>query len=459
MNTLKVWLKAIIRKLIYTLVSVLPRNPNKAVFGSYKDSFSDNSKYLYLHWQQNQFIRSIWISGNRKVIHQCSELGHEAYYRWSVLGMFHALTAKYYFYNSYIGDINQWLAGGAIKVNLWHGLPLKKIEFDINNGPMAAVFNPKGKKALCKQWLFAHQQRITPDLMLSPSVLIDSLFSSAFRLNDSKHYLVEGSNTHTADSSITNGAELIRATNPRTDYYALYTSKRQLLDEIFSSNKQEKIKPNIHDASEQATQPNIILYVPSWRDSHKQDNPYNSAFDWQQLSNHLVANNQLFLLRLHPNEASLADELTEYANIINISHFEDVYGFLQQVELLITDYSSLFIDALPLNTPICFYRFDEQHYQQDCRDMYDYAAKLPEFAPKCTNFKELLAQLVPESIAKQKHKMRDNRGRDEDCAINDIKNDINSYQAVTELFWGKNTPNAFSALEEWVSKRKNLGPS
>lgn len=408
------WTKAIIRKLVYMFAALSPRSASKALFGSYKEGFCDNSKYLYLHWQQTQFIRCIWITGNPQVIKQLQSNNLEVYYRWSLKGIYHALTTKYYFYNSYIGDINQWLANGSTKVNLWHGLPMKKIEFDINTGPMAQVFNPKGKLDTCKQWLFAHQQRITPDLMLSPSVLIDSLFSSAFKLDKT---------------------QLIRATNPRTDYYALYTSKRQPLDKIFSSNKFDKMERNGNDASKQALLPSIILYAPSWRDSHTQGNPYNSAFDWQQLSNHLVANNQLFLLRLHPNEASLADELTEYANIINISHIEDVYGFLQQVNLLITDYSSLFIDALPLNTPICFYRFDEAHYQQDCRDMYDYAAKLPDIAPKCTDFEGLLAQLMPQTIAKQQKDYQE------------------GYQNVSELFWGRDTPNAFEALEARIGDR------
>ncbi|GIU24605.1 CDP-glycerol glycerophosphotransferase family protein [Shewanella sp. MBTL60-007] len=409
------WIKAIIRKLIFTLSALSPRSSNKALFGSYKERYCDNSKYLYLHWQQTKFIRCIWISGDQDVIKQLQSQNLEVYYRWSMKGIYHALTAKYYFYNSYIGDINQWLANGALKVNLWHGLPMKKIEFDINAGPMAQVFNPKGSLALYKQWLFAHQQRITPDLMLSPSPLIDSLFSSAFRLNSS---------------------QLLRATNPRTDYYIIHPSQRTQLNQNAlqgaSQSASQSHYHSDHESDDQADKPSIILYAPSWRDSHKQGNPYSSAFDWQQLSNHLVTNNQLFLLRLHPNEASLADELTSYPNIINISQLEDVYGFLQEVDLLITDYSSLFIDALPLNTPICFYRFDEAHYQQDCRDMYEYAEKLPVIAPKCTSFNELLGALAPEAIVKQKKSYRE------------------SYQSVSELFWGKDTPTAFEALEEWL---------
>ncbi|MGS0729129.1 CDP-glycerol glycerophosphotransferase family protein, partial [Shewanella sp. 0m-11] len=229
---------------------------------------------------------------------------------------------------------------------------MKKIEFDINRGPMAQVFNPKGVFALCKQWLFAHQQRITPDLMLSPSALIDTLFMGAFRLNSS---------------------QLLRATNPRTDYFVSSNNPKNgyLEDDCsknassssISSNSTSSASSSINgnsnslnatpchcrqtntafstkalsiaslipaDAKHAAVtnKPHVILYVPSWRDSHQEVNPYHKAFNWQQLSEHLVANNQLFLLRLHPNEAPLADELTSYANIINITPLEDVYSLL-----------------------------------------------------------------------------------------------------------------------------------
>ncbi|MGS0828022.1 CDP-glycerol glycerophosphotransferase family protein [Shewanella sp. 0m-8] len=437
------WLKAILRKLIFMLSGLAPRTSKKAVFGSYKEGFSDNSKYLYLHWQQTKFIRCIWISGNKAVITQLQSQNLEAYYRWSFKGIYHSLTAKYFFYNSYIGDINQWLANGAVKINLWHGLPMKKIEFDITTGPMAEVFNPKSQLAQCKQWLLAHQQRTIPDLMLSPSPLIDSLFCSAFRLSSS---------------------QLLRATNPRTDYFTLgYAIKNEIESDspVKGSTEQyptsgepspstltQSIKSllavHLTQPSKPAPQPHIILYVPSWRDSHQEGNPYNKAFNWQQLSNHLAANNQLFLLRLHPNEAALADELTSYANIINITPLEDVYSLLHLVDLLITDYSSLFIDVLPQGTPICFYRFDEQHYQRDCRDIYDYATKLPEFAPKCTSFNELLKQLEPETIAARRFNAIDSGQRANQTSYK------NNYQAVTELFWGKGTPNAFEALEERI---------
>ncbi len=405
------WLKACTRKLVYQLSRLLPRKPNKAVFGSYKELFSDNSKYLYKHWQQQEFIRCIWISANQDVIKQLNGNKQEAYYRWSLLGIYHALTAKYYFYNSYIGDINQWLAGGATKINLWHGSPMKKIEFDIDNGPMAAVFNPQGRIDRLKQSLLAHQQRIKPDLMLSPSPLVDTLFNSAFRLEAS---------------------QLLRCGNPRTDYYRTETNEQRASQQT-QAHSNELIALRQQLQSKQYQQ--VILYAPSWRDSYQGGNPYKDAFDWAALSKHLQLHNQLFLLRLHPNEAALAQQFSDFANIINISAMEDVYGLLDGVDLLITDYSSLFIDVLPLNIPVSFYRFDNKHYQQNCRNMYDYVSSMAEIGPESLTFKELLIQLQPESINALASQYQQ------------------SYLTVKKMYWGESPASSFKALESWIKTR------
>ena len=406
-NSARIWLKASGRKLLYQFSKLSPRSANKAVFGSYKETFSDNSKCLYKHWQQQNVIRCIWISANREIIQQLNDNQQEAYYRWSMKGIYHALTAKYYFYNSYIGDINQWLAGGATKVNLWHGTPMKKIEFDIDNGPMAKVFHPQGILAAIKQSMLAHQQRIKPDLMLSASPLVDTLFSSAFRLEAS---------------------QLLCCGNPRTDYYRSQLPSQITLPKPFS--EEQKVKE--HLAANEYQQ--VILYAPSWRDSFQGDNPYQEAFDWPALSQHLQQHHQLLLLRLHPNEAALAEQFSHFANIINITTMEDVYGLLDSIDLLVTDYSSLFIDVLPLNIPVSFYRFDKTHYQQNCRNMYDYVNSIAEIGPECLTFKTLLAQLQPESMSKQRNKYQ------------------SEYSTMSTMYWGQSPASSFKALESWIKK-------
>lgn len=124
----------------------------------------------------------IWISGDASLVNALRKKGFIAYERWSLEGVYHALTARFYIYNSYIGDVNQWFASGSIKINLWHGSPLKRIEFDIDHGPLAHKYQSNSYWQKTWHSLLYHQEYVRPQLMLSPSPLVDRLFCSAFRL-------------------------------------------------------------------------------------------------------------------------------------------------------------------------------------------------------------------------------------------------------------------------------------
>ncbi|WP_299009801.1 CDP-glycerol glycerophosphotransferase family protein [uncultured Shewanella sp.] len=406
-------LKGVLTKCIYQLSRLAPRDGGKAVLGSYKNRLSDNAKYLYLHWQQTHFIRSIWISGDKLLINKLNQQGMEAYYRWSLLGIYHALTAKYYFYNSYIGDVNQYFANGAVKINLWHGTPIKRIEFDIINGPLSHVFNPKENTSSPLQSLLHHQQYTQPDVMLSPSQLTDTIFSSAFRLPPQA---------------------LLRSGYPRTDFHARYPKQKQSKQTIFHMMK-TRLSPHSK----------LILYTPSWRDNLSDTNPYQDAFNWQALSEYLVHTQSLFLLRLHPNEAHLASEYDHHPHIIDISQWEDVYPMLQEIDLLITDYSSLFIDVFQYQVPIIFYRFDKANYQEQCRDNYDYVEKISKVGPEYQTFETLFEAIT-------KGKQEDNAEKRGEISFVCCSPYQKSYQEAQAHFWEPSNKDAFTHIETFITR-------
>jgi CDP-glycerol glycerophosphotransferase (TagB/SpsB family) len=364
MHNILLFIRLIIIQLAYTISGFTPRS-HKAVMGCYKDKFADNSKYVFLHWQQQKTIRAIWISGDRQIIKRVQSHGHEAYFRWSILGVLHALTAKYYVYNAYIGDINQYLAKGAVKINLWHGSPLKKIEFDINNGPLFQVYHPENILQKFTAKAQYHQQYIKPDLMIAPSDTVKQLFGSSFRLSQ---------------------VQFLTCGNPRTDYYQRYQSHDWQQLQLPSNTQQ------------------VILYAPSWRDSHLEntsDNIYTQAIDFEGLSAQLQQSNQCLLLRLHPNEAHLATEISLYPNIIDVTFWDDIYGIIDKIDLLITDYSSVYIDALQYQCAIAFFLFDKAHYQAQCRSEYPYVAHLPKAGIDLFTFTDLQDYLI--EFADQRH--------------------------------------------------------
>ncbi|WP_165399042.1 CDP-glycerol glycerophosphotransferase family protein [Shewanella maritima] len=441
MTLSKASLKCTIVTVCQALTWIIPRQ-HKAVCGCYKNKFADNSKYLYLHWLQQKNIKAIWISGDKQLIRELNQQGLTAYYRWSLLGVFHSVTAKYYVYNSYIGDVNQYLANGAVKINLWHGSPLKRIEHDINNGPLNHVFKPRNwQQHLIASGLY-HQQHTRPDLMLAPSPLVEALFSSAFEIN--------------ADN-------FLRCGNPRTDFFQRYShlKNKQQMPETLKS---------IIDAGTAASavkQPQLVLYAPSWRDSlldGNGSNPYLAAIDFKQLNLALKQNNQLMLLRLHPNEQHLAADFGHHDHIIDISHWQDIYAILNDIDVLISDYSSIFIDALASDahccsaevddsqvefvnkrkTAIALFKFDEQMFTQDCRSQYDYVASMPAVGPTLTDFAALTEYLAHVAKANSEEEQLLNK----------------KLQAeLTQMFWQHGNISSFEAIDNWLAKQQGQAPS
>ena len=91
------------------------------------------------------------------------------------------------------------------------------------------------------------------------------------------------------------------------------------------------------------------------------------------------------MLRGHINEVVIGEESETYNSRIisaNQDKFEDVMELLKYVDVLITDYSSIYIDFLLLDRPIIFLPYDIDEYQQYRGFLYDYAAVTPGPKPK-----------------------------------------------------------------------------
>jgi CDP-glycerol glycerophosphotransferase (TagB/SpsB family) len=106
----------------------LPRDPGLVAFGAPLDRFADNSAYLFLHMSDaRRDLRPVWISGSAKVVAELRQRGLAAELRWSLAGVRTGLRAGSYVYSGYRSDVNQLLAPGAVAVNLWHGVGIKRV--------------------------------------------------------------------------------------------------------------------------------------------------------------------------------------------------------------------------------------------------------------------------------------------------------------------------------------------
>jgi CDP-glycerol glycerophosphotransferase (TagB/SpsB family) len=317
---------------IYLLSFSIPRKQNICVFGSYGGLFNDNSKYHYLYVCHNiPTIKAIWISKNKLVCESLQRTGYNAFYTYSIKGILYSLFAKYYFYSAYISDINFFTSGNAIGINLWHGIPIKKIEFDIKSGPLAKLFSEKKLK-----------YRITspatfrrPNYFLSSSPFMTEIFARSFRINKS---------------------QCLEYGLPRNDL--LLTSQECLLEYI----KKREPKYIVDFIQSIKRYKKVYIYLPTWRDSGLEFLE-NAKIDFRKLNKCLCDNNELLLIKFHANTNIYLDDFKLYTNIMKVDNSWDIYPILPFTDVLITDYSSIYYDYILMKGKrVILFTFDYDKY-------------------------------------------------------------------------------------------------
>lgn len=329
-------------KLFFWLAGLMPRDPKRWAFGAAANSFTDNAKYLFAHVSDKEpDIHAAWISANPAVVRRLRSIGVRAHYRWSIAGFWHALRSKYWFYCSYPSDINYYASRGACLINLWHGIPLKKIEFDIDSGRLARQYSMP--TWLEKNLFFAANFK-RPDWVLSTSEFVSTKsFASAFRI-DRAHCLDFG--------------------YPRLDPFFWSAEQRSHWASRWGSTELQTLISRVQHFDR------VFVYMPTWRD-HNPNFLSEVGLDFSALNTILQAKNAILVLKLHMNTPPSTIQLASgHSNIHLMDPKDDIYPLLPETSALITDYSSIFLDYLLLERPICFFTFDVDRYLQESRSMY-----------------------------------------------------------------------------------------
>ncbi|NHC42577.1 GW domain-containing glycosaminoglycan-binding protein [Bacillus sp. MM2020_1] len=228
-------------------------------------------------------------------------------------------TSKYLINNStfqsfYIRKSDQ------IYINTWHGTPLKSMGFDIPG-------NPSVSQNVVRNFLSA-------DFLISPNEHTTNMFLDSYKLK-----------------GIYTG-EIIEEGYPRIDL--TFHTEKELFYHYLA-----KIGVNIDKRKK------TILYAPTWKGtnvSRAKNDMYQIIADMNYLKNQVGADYNLFL-KVHPFLYAAARNFDEVKDIL-IPDFVDTNELLSSVDLLITDYSSIFFDYLVTDRPILFYVWDYDDYNE-----------------------------------------------------------------------------------------------
>ncbi len=330
---------------LYWLSFLMPRDKKLWLFGStFGRRFADNPRYLYLYVNgqggQENAVRPVWISHRKEVVSFLNEKGLEAYHYLSLKGIWLALRAGVYIYDNYSKDINFWISGGAVKVNLWHGVGNKRINHDNIHDK---VRHPKNAY---ERWC-TFPRRLSDekptDYVLCTSKEMGEYFEKAFKLKS---------------------GHIINAGYPRCD--VLSSPGHELLKVMTAL--EEDLKKSLLSFRQSSPKGRIIAYLPTFRASEKD---FMRVMDMERFNEYLKSEDCLFVIKPHPKsviKTALAD--IGYERILTVPDEVDVYTFLGWADMLVTDYSSVYTDYMLLDRPVVAFDYDRAEYEENSRDYF-----------------------------------------------------------------------------------------
>jgi CDP-glycerol glycerophosphotransferase (TagB/SpsB family) len=365
---LKILIAQILSIPLYWFSYFVPRNHNIWIFGAWEGlRYADNSRHVFEYVCENEAdIRPIWLARDRIIVRNLRLCGREAYHINSCKGFWISCRASIVISSNGKKDINRPAISRAKKIQLWHGIPLKKIEHDnklkdfSQNRQLEAVKRLLSEKILNNALLFPFIAEKW-DVITSTSPLISERMATAY-------------NNTRSEIKITG--------YPRND--ALLSPKFETLLIIKKIVTQCTIKK-------------FILYAPTFRNKYDDNISLFNGLNVVELDKCLSRFNAIMFVKMHPifkGSMDLLDTAQDRTRIywLKDEDIKEINELLPYIDILITDYSGVYIDYLLLNRPIIFTPFDIQQYISKDRELYeDYQDATP--GVKCTNWGEVMKSI------------------------------------------------------------------
>ena len=325
--------------------------------------YNYNSRYLFEYVKENlPEITPLFVINDPELRNSLSSKYGKQYFieTESIQGIRQALSAGVWFTSAGLPAYGTGLHKKRLIINLWHGVPLKKI----------ALLDPNLKKAARIYFKKIFSENYTCILTTSHELI--PLMARSFAVSEDK-IKVWG--------------------QPRNDGLFQKNDCREILGQLF---------PDLPEYTK------TVLYAPTFRDyGQVQLFPFKD-FDQEQLEAFLEKKNMLLFIRTHVAEqGSAAPYLRKRIRFLGNEQAEDVTGILNIFDCLITDYSSIYIDYLLTDKPMIFLPYDRQQYLDGRGMNFDYDDVTP--GPKPETFNDFLDALSPKEDFWKSERTRVNR--------------------------------------------------
>jgi CDP-glycerol glycerophosphotransferase (TagB/SpsB family) len=319
---------------------LFPKNPSKLVLVVKKGTeFSGN-----LRVANDIFVKEkkhkIYIYKDGKFIPEIKKnlenQGVTVLEGWSIVSIFHLLTSGIFVFSHAPRDAHiTKRCRKRVIINLWHGAAFKNIESLMPN-----IAEEKQNQIQANANLYDH--------IIASSISDKKICAKAFMVDESKVH-VTGlprydilKDTYTLDSFLKMQKEKLRA---------------------IKKNKK------------------LILYAPTFRENNSSAIDQISNSDWDKLSHLLEQNQAIMAIRPHAYDEAFPSYIKNNKNFCFLSQQEytEPNLVLQFTDILVVDFSSIWIDFLLLNRPIVGFAKDFDHYVQTERGfVYNFKETFPD---------------------------------------------------------------------------------
>lgn len=304
-------------------------------------------KYLYNNQEYNHF-KHVWVLNSyedNEYYQRYKNKKNIKFIKTHSKEYFEYLSSAKYLINSVSFPPYFIKKDEQIYINTWHGTPLKTLGKDME-GSVSQHSN-------------VQRNFLQSDFILSPNRFTTDKITDAHNLEGIYNGEILENGYPRIDGTI-NGSPFIK----------------NILNQSYNFDDKKK----------------IILYAPTWRGV---GNGITDTIDTiinhiNELSANLSAGDTQLFLKVHPLAYThIKDNIELDINLI--PNWMDTNEILGYVDILITDYSSLFFDFLVTNKPILFFMYDKNEYLAD-RGVYMDLDNLP--GPICYTVNDLLDNIT-----------------------------------------------------------------
>ncbi len=314
------------------LNSIVPVKKKTWAFGAdYGQSYRESSKYILEYMlKEHSDYDCFFITRNIDVYNVLKRKGIPCYMNTSFSGIYHLASAECIFMTQYIIDILfAYKKKNRKFFYIGHGMPFKKAFKALPN----YCFSEKRKRLLAPLLNY-----LTCGYDFDESIF--AISTSDFLTPYIKEYY--GDNMPVKVIGF-----------PRND--ALF-DKERMSSEKWISGVDKKF---------------IVTYMPTHRDGGKgklSPNPFRNRPDIQKW---MKENNVVLLIKQHPNMINRLEDTENTDTIKDITKMKiDSQVCLYHTDVLISDFSSVWIDFLLLKRPLIFYYYDD-YVNKDWGQLYD----------------------------------------------------------------------------------------